>query len=447
MTANPASGRIELGRVSVPSGQLLALDLEAAALWGGDGPPTLPPNVMADDDDPVELVDLKLSGPDAEEVGLILDRSSHPLYLFDVPRDAVSSTRDRVVHITSEHELEAEVEELAERVSHRRRAALQAESGDPAKGIEFHGYWAGLAWDVPMEGALEAAGTKRQGTGDFDGRWQEVVIPLSEATVARSELRGQVSCDSGYLMLVDANVLGGWVHREPIDGKADVIISGLAAAYMARKVGAPAYSPDASDFGWRDLDMGEAFLRATELETMRRKKRWEATVDLRPHSHRELALDPIRGGADAATVDLASASVCVIATGWDEGLFDVFMDVDVNDQPVAVRVVLGTPRAIRASKRAAATNPKVTGLAVISRRAFEDGIGVLYRERPHTPEDSGWRLFRGQEEASFLDDTANVRLVSLNRIVELEPKLAGLLDAPEGAAYEKIDGVFKRMDT
>lgn len=433
----------------MPSGHFMAIDLEAAAFWGGDGPPTLPLQALevpgeATNEDDLALVDMLISGPDAEEVGLILDRSYHPRYLFDVPLDAAPATATRIASIAKEHGLTASAKPLTDRVSHRQRVELQATTGDPSKGFEFHGYWTGLASGLPKASEFAVTARVRQGTGEFDGRLQEVVIdvdPLARPIV-RSELRGHVSSDSGRLMLSGADVLGGWVHHESLDGKADVTIRGLAAAYMARRVGAPAADTNASSFGWKDLPIGEALQRATELEAMRRDRQWEATIDLRPHSHREMALAPIREGAPGATVIVDGSPVCVLDTTWGDGLFDVFVDLTLEEAVARIRIVLATPSVLRASRIDDSTNPKVTGLAVISRRAYEEGVSLLYRERPHTPEDSGWRVFRGEEESRFLDDTANVRLVSLTRLVEMEPKLKGLLDAPEGAAYEKVDGEF-----
>ena len=438
-------GPLSPSKVVAPSQQLLVMDLEAAGLWSGKGVPELPGAVLAPDDDPVELVDLELVGSDATKAGLLLDRSSHPLFLYDVPKNAVEATKARLASLCEEHQLRASLQQTRERVSHYRRVALQCESGDASRGIEVHGYWTALATGLPSNRQLELVGERRTAPSEFAGRWQHLTLGISNAPTVRLVHHGQVSCDSGMLLFADVDALGRWQHREPIDGLADVVLTGFAAAYMASVVRAPPLGPP-DTFGWCDLGIEEALLRAAELEEMRRRKSWELEIDLRPHSHRQRLLDQFRSGQNAAQLHLAGATFIGVATGWEEGLFDVYSCRDGRGAVVGYRIVLGTARALEAARRAAAVTPKVTGLAVISRRAYEQGIGVFYRERPHTPDDSGWRLFRGHEDVSFLDDTANVRLVSVRRLIELNPELEGLLDAPEGAAYERIDGTFKRMD-
>jgi hypothetical protein len=51
------------------------------------------------------------------------------------------------------------------------------------------------------------------------------------------------------------------------------------------------------------------------------------------------------------------------------------------------------------------------GYVIVSNRVMRDGlpVGYLYREQPDSPEDSGWRVFSGDESADYADDPTTMR--------------------------------------
>jgi hypothetical protein len=75
---------------------------------------------------------------------------------------------------------------------------------------------------------------------------------------------------------------------------------------------------------------------------------------------------------------------------------------------------------------------------LVSRRLFEDGciVGLMYRDRPFSPEDSGWRLFAGDEDGEFVADPRNTAMLPLDEVATRYPEAARHLDAAQGAAFE-----------
>ncbi len=73
------------------------------------------------------------------------------------------------------------------------------------------------------------------------------------------------------------------------------------------------------------------------------------------------------------------------------------------------------------------------------------GVGFCYREKPENEEfpDSCWRFFSGQETQEYVDDFRNTSVFDLNTIVNYDPELLTILDAPYGSAFGRgEDGKF-----
>lgn len=86
----------------------------------------------------------------------------------------------------------------------------------------------------------------------------------------------------------------------------------------------------------------------------------------------------------------------------------------------------------------------------VTRRILDEGarVGYLYREAPDRDEDSGWRFMAGDESQAYMDDADNLALVSLGALLSLDDSFVELLDAPEGAQFERdeITGGFVAVD-
>ena len=80
---------------------------------------------------------------------------------------------------------------------------------------------------------------------------------------------------------------------------------------------------------------------------------------------------------------------------------------------------------------------RYAGLCFVTKRILEDGapVGYLYREEPDNADDSGWRFTANDESDDYINDSANVALVSLGAVLSVDDRFIALLDAPAGSAY------------
>lgn len=77
-------------------------------------------------------------------------------------------------------------------------------------------------------------------------------------------------------------------------------------------------------------------------------------------------------------------------------------------------------------------------LALISRAVAEGArANLIYRDKPISPEDTGWRAFTGSETGAEMADPANTVLAPLSRLTEAAPDAAPYLSAPRGTALER----------
>ena len=64
-------------------------------------------------------------------------------------------------------------------------------------------------------------------------------------------------------------------------------------------------------------------------------------------------------------------------------------------------------------------------------------VGYFYRESPDNSEDSGWRVFSGEETQEFADDPKNFAMYNATSIVDIAPEIAQYLGADFPIAYER----------
>lgn len=93
--------------------------------------------------------------------------------------------------------------------------------------------------------------------------------------------------------------------------------------------------------------------------------------------------------------------------------------------------------------------PEKKQLVYITRRAYETGeIRLLLRtEHIWDERDTGWQLLQGKETGLELANPENSLLVSVERALELEPRLQPFLlrgapDRKEAYAYQEETGTF-----
>jgi hypothetical protein len=89
------------------------------------------------------------------------------------------------------------------------------------------------------------------------------------------------------------------------------------------------------------------------------------------------------------------------------------------------------------------------GYIIASRDVTENGkhVGYLYREEPDNENDSGWRVFSGEETQEYADDPANFAMYNASTIVDLEPSIRVLLGANAPAAFERdLSGAYVEVE-
>lgn len=73
-------------------------------------------------------------------------------------------------------------------------------------------------------------------------------------------------------------------------------------------------------------------------------------------------------------------------------------------------------------------------------------VGVAKRQAPVEPADSGWSFEGAAEDRASLSTAAGWSVASLDTVIQLEPKVAALLDAPLGSVFLlDHDGEYKRL--
>ncbi len=73
-------------------------------------------------------------------------------------------------------------------------------------------------------------------------------------------------------------------------------------------------------------------------------------------------------------------------------------------------------------------------------------IGIMYREKPESKFDSGWRFLAGDENEEYMNDIENAEIFNLNTICNYDPEIIEYLESPIGSAfYRNKSGEFRPM--
>ena len=77
--------------------------------------------------------------------------------------------------------------------------------------------------------------------------------------------------------------------------------------------------------------------------------------------------------------------------------------------------------------------------AFVSNMCLEKGNAVrfLYREQPDRGEDSGWRMFSGNEPEGYVDIASNISLLNVGFVLDKDPTLLEPLKGSVGEAFER----------
>ena len=71
----------------------------------------------------------------------------------------------------------------------------------------------------------------------------------------------------------------------------------------------------------------------------------------------------------------------------------------------------------------------------------------MYREKPESKLDSGWRFLAGDEDEEYMNNIENADIFCLNTICNYDPEIIEYLDCPVGSAfYRNKSGEFRPME-
>jgi len=67
-------------------------------------------------------------------------------------------------------------------------------------------------------------------------------------------------------------------------------------------------------------------------------------------------------------------------------------------------------------------------------------VGYMYREKPSSEIDSGWRFFEGEEDDEYVNNPENLGLYRLNTICNYDKSIIPLLKSEYDSAYYRFEG-------
>jgi len=432
-----------LGHVSCPSAILVVLDGGLMHLWQHDRPVDLQKG-QTDDitrSKANAAVDLEIEGPEAEQAGKLFDRQWNPHYLFDIPSEHVPTITRDFEKLVRDNNLIARLVQLPERITHRTRIDLALDYGRGIGEVPYHGGWAVALAGIPAHQSFPIYAQRMSNEQDKH-RWRQVFVEfLPNTTPTQTQLIGHVLVDEARFLFTDADAMGSWNHLDALDGLADYVFWGDDAQAVAKDLGARSLAPE--DFGWRDLPVDEALELGAAVQRLRDKRKLKLRGDFRPHSHHYLAMEQVRSSpTESGTITLAGAQMCLMMTTWGDGAFDVYRDLDPAGNLVRLRIDVGSDTIVRRQRRLEQLwFGEFAKFAFVSRRIMQDREPVrwMYREKPDNAQDSGWRLYCGDEDQDYCDNPDNVEMIPLRDLIRLDPTLEAVLSSPQPAAFQRRD--------
>ncbi|WP_305783600.1 hypothetical protein [Symbioplanes lichenis] len=304
-----------LGEITCPSGTLVLLDGGYLGLWSGERAGG-------------RAVDFEVHGPDAVPAARTFDRGPG-LALYDVPAHWAPGFAAMFRRHCAERGLDATLTAHPRQIPHRDRARRAIAAGRPD--FPMMGVPVVPVGAVPPDRPLPVTATPAE------YGWLDIVITLSDHTPVARRSHGAIGVDNARLACADADALSAWVHDDPLDGRADLVVRGPDGSRAAPDAAA---LPGDGGQGWLDLPFDQAVSRALDLEDYAEHhpdRRF--AVDLRPHSHQWQLMSRVRASpVEAATLDVGGATMLVAMTTTDDGMLPVELATDASGAPVEIRV-------------------------------------------------------------------------------------------------------------
>jgi len=79
------------------------------------------------------------------------------------------------------------------------------------------------------------------------------------------------------------------------------------------------------------------------------------------------------------------------------------------------------------------------GMCLATKAIMEDGVevGYMFREAPDFEDDTGWRIFSGDESLDFIDQEDSIDLYEIEDILKQDSSIKIYLDSPIGTELER----------
>jgi hypothetical protein len=442
----PASRVEELGTVTTAGGELVLIDFGLLRLWSGTAEPSLNPDYAGPDVAATanSAVDLEIVGDDPVSAGRATDLAAvGGRYVFDIPAEHVDEMRLRVVRGAQEHGFAIRVEPIA-RMPHRTRVARLLDDSPDGVEVQFGGPWAVAVRGLPAGRPLRVRGARMPEDCPDHRRWHSVWVEVDERPPARSEDLGYVAVDKARLAFADPDSLSAWRTDDTADGLADLAFWGGDAHVLVKRTGAGRL--DETTFGWIDLPVEDAERRAMDLYHAKESEGLRFAFDFRPHDDHHRLLSLARPApTESASVEIGGQVVCGFFTSWGDGAFPVRRDLAADGTLCRLRVEVGAPEIVeRQRKLEDRWFGELSKMCLATTRVADGAlVGWMYRVASDNAEDSGWRVFAGDESDAGANDPDNIVLVPLRDLVAAQEALEPLLRAPAPAAFERgPDGEF-----
>jgi hypothetical protein len=424
-----------LGTASFPSGDVLLIDFGLLRLWSGDRVPDLGPET-----------DFEIAGPDAREVAAALDLARvKGRYAFDLEDGGPVAAK--VAEVCRTTGLDATLRATPRMAHHTRVRRLLDDFPEGAE-VPFPGGWAVAVRGVPAGRELRVLGERMDPDGPDTGNWHSVWVECAEGAPAKTVECGYVLVDEARLMFTDPTALNGWRNDEPLDGLYDLVFWGADGPAVADRVEASTVDDDGV-FGWTGLTRDEVVSRHGELQSLGELR---FRFDVRPHDdHYRVLQQMYRSPTESGSIEVGGATMTGWFTSWGDGAFPVFRDLAADGTLLRVRVELGAPEIVRRQRRLEELwFGDLAKMALVSARVAREGAPVrwLHRDAPDNDQDSGWRVFAGDETQDYVDDAANCQVMPLRELIRADPGLEDLFVHPAPAAFERAtpDVAFVPVD-
>lgn len=426
------SQAVLLGHVDVPSGILLIIDPGMSRYWQHDANPDDTKSTN------IEMLDLRIEGPDALKAGKEFDRQFDPRYIFDVVKSELDDWHSMFAEFVKEQKLNAHLQVLEKRISHVERARLAVECGEGAGVAQYDRLWAIAVGGLPTDRPLPVMAVAMD-DNEFAGRWRTVDIVIDEkATTARSETTEGVMVDYGQLMCADLEAFGEFKMWQSVDGLADFVFWGADADQVALKFGADKLNDE--DYGWVDLPMDEASAHGEKVQAEAQENDLKIALDFRPHCNLEKLNSQIRRtDLESGELVLKGAKTCGFSNRWGDGIFEVVRDLDDKGNLIRIRLDLGSEKRQVLMRQIA-----LRYSAAIVTKKILDGEPIIFAERlePNNEQDSGWCFSAGTESDEYMTDPNNMALVALGSLIQRDDALNAIIEAPVGSVFRREEGGY-----